>query len=195
MGCSVCGELPLRCRGYCNRHYIAWRRHGDPLGAKFSHSKNQPGTVEYIKENIVRMPGKLSTDCWIWQKAKSENGYGVFGYQDRSTEYAHRRIYELDVDSNIDGFFICHYCDTPACCNPEHLFKATCADNNMDMINKGRDRKDRHLSIEEVKIIKWRLSNGETALDISKDFHVHPRHIRDIKEGRTYNEVQYFKSN
>ncbi|MDB5612048.1 MAG: hypothetical protein JWP25_8948 [Bradyrhizobium sp.] len=32
--CSIpnCGKPALNIRGYCNAHYIRWRRHGDPLG-------------------------------------------------------------------------------------------------------------------------------------------------------------------
>ena len=33
---------------------------------------------------------------------------------------------------------ICHSCDTPGCCNPEHLWKGTYKQNSQDMAKKGR---------------------------------------------------------
>jgi hypothetical protein len=38
---------------------------------------------------------------------------------------------------------ILHRCDNPQCCNPEHLFVGTQAENMADMRRKGRGR-NRH---------------------------------------------------
>lgn len=38
MSCSVAGcEKPVRARGWCNSHYLRWRRCGDPLGLRGSY--------------------------------------------------------------------------------------------------------------------------------------------------------------
>lgn len=52
---------------------------------------------------------------------------------------------EIPIDQQKGGAmvarFICHKCDTPACCNPEHLFLGFAKDNNADCASKGRTYK------------------------------------------------------
>lgn len=51
----------------------------------------------------------------------------------------HRLSWEIYKGPIPPNLFVMHKCDTPACCNPEHLMLGTNADNVADMHRKGRN--------------------------------------------------------
>jgi hypothetical protein len=80
-------------------------------------------------------------ECWPWQGAKSDQGYGrVSGFGLRNVG-AHRIAFGLTHGWDaISAVFVLHRCDNPPCCNPAHLFAGTAQDNALDMVAKGRDK-------------------------------------------------------
>lgn len=79
-----------------------------------------------------------SDGCWEWTAHRKPNGYGCFGIDRRTTEYAHRMAYQLSVGPIPAGFEICHHCDNPGCVRPDHLFLGTRTDNMRDAKDKNR---------------------------------------------------------
>jgi hypothetical protein len=53
----------------------------------------------------------------------------------------------VDIAQRIDPDWLVglHHCDNPPCCNPDHLFLGTSADNMADMQAKGRGRLPRQV--------------------------------------------------
>lgn len=80
-------------------------------------------------------------ECWEWQGAKSpgSHNYGkLSAWGEQASIYAHRVVWELENGQIPEGMFVCHTCDNPPCCNPDHLFLGTPKDNVQDAISKGR---------------------------------------------------------
>ena len=75
--------------------------------------------------------------CWPWKGALHRFGYGMIQRGKRS-DTAHRVAWEVTHGAPESGKYICHRCDNPPCCNPNHLFIGDPVDNMMDMVNKGR---------------------------------------------------------
>lgn len=133
--CSVEGCEAVRAkREWCNRHYLRWRRTGDPRNGKSTHPR-------MISERFwAKVLQDDDTGCWIWQASRfPQTGYGAFNVQGRVVA-AHRFAYEDMVAEIPPGLVLDHLCRVRACVNPYHLEPVT------DAVNIARGKAPSHLA-------------------------------------------------
>ena len=86
-------------------------------------------------------------DCWEWVGGKTRDGYGLVGIQNSELvgkfTVAHRLSWYLHNGPIPTDTLVCHRCDNPPCCNPDHLFLSDRSGNMRDAYEKGRLHMDR----------------------------------------------------
>lgn len=114
-----------------------------------------------------------NSGCWLWTGSTENFGYGRLNC--RGTVITAHRLSYLTFRGPIPpGLCVCHHCDTPACCNPDHLFLGTKADNLADMSRKGRWGPRPNLPRGEQN------NKAKLTADLVRKIRVDPRRLREI---------------
>lgn len=81
------------------------------------------------------------SDCWLWTKRVTDNGYGQSGNgklaKKHATLVAHKLSYLAFGGVIPDGMLLRHTCRNRHCCNPKHLEVGTHQDNMDDKYRDG----------------------------------------------------------
>jgi len=143
-----------------------------------------------------------SSGCWLYKGRLTKDGYGDVElpkrYSGRKMSYrVHRLSYIAHNREVIDSsIYVCHTCDTPACCNPEHLFLGTQADNMQDMAIKGRSANNEGTRNPNVKLsekeVLYIYSSGVYYKTLKKLFGISTYAVYAIKQKRTWKELTDF---
>jgi hypothetical protein len=134
-------------------------------------------------------------ECWLWVGSKHRHGYGVMRISGggktglpQKTNKAHRLAWSLTHGPVPVGMSVLHRCDVRNCCNPEHLFLGTQADNVADMYAKGRANNvgavgERVWSakLTAAQVIEIRKRTSSIAL--AEEYGISYRHMRQIQSG------------
>jgi hypothetical protein len=103
------------------------------------HRPGQPAKIPDEQRLWAKVERLGPDDCWEYREGRNGNGYGLVT-TDTGTRLAHRVAWEVTNGPIAEGMSVCHRCDNPPCCNPNHLFLGTHQENMADSKRKGRVR-------------------------------------------------------
>lgn len=128
--------------------------------------------------------------CWEWTAALN-NSYGWFSIN-KKARHSHRvAAFLAGLIPSVDGgLHVLHRCDNPKCCNPNHLFVGTNADNVADRVAKGRSGRSylwgekngasklTNEQIKQVRLLCFQDKMSQT--QVAKMFNIRQPHVSRI---------------
>jgi hypothetical protein len=182
--CVIPGcDNPVRVisRGLCNRHYMSWRVHGDPLtsitrGAPMAFIQQ---ALEYDKE-----------DCLEWPYCRVSDGYGsikIDGKMVGTHRIVCERIHGPPPDTNSQ---VAHSCRNPPCVNPQHLRWTDQAGNSADMVAHGTSTRGQNTKLTESDIRVIRDNPTLSAIALANFYGVSRREIYEIRNKKRWTWIK-----
>lgn len=137
---------------------------------------------------------KSTEECWDWKASCNKAGYGQFRMPDEK-KLAHRVSYTIATGEDPGKLEVCHKCDRPQCCNPNHLYLGTRQQNQRDMARRDRSlygSKCRFAKLSKEKVLQiLKLIDGTklTYGEIGEIFGVKHNTVFYISSGKNWKRV------
>jgi HNH endonuclease len=147
---------------------------------------------ENMRQRLLSKIDRKSPDeCWPWTARVNQCGYGTFKIGTKNW-LAHRVVYSILVGP-LGKFCVCHSCDNPGCCNPNHLWLGTPFDNARDRVLKNRTfiakgELNGNSKLDASDVIAIRNSKGFLK-DIGEKFGVSEAMVSKIKLRRHWSHI------
>lgn len=188
--CSVinCGRR-FYARGYCNMHYIRWRKFSD-----VDHRGNPRGDAQkYFYEVVLAYDGD---DCLIWPFHRDHGGYGKLWIDRRQQQAPRRACEEVKGPPPTPKHEAAHSCGKghEGCVNPRHLSWKTPTDNAADRIIHGTvARGERHGKAKITEDQARSIISLHGSLDprtIAQHFGISRNAVYSIISGRNWTHIE-----
>jgi len=128
--------------------------------------------------------------CWPWTASLRSDGYGQMHVPGKNggARASHRWAWELTNGPPGRDVFVCHHCDNPKCCNPEHLYLGDDKSNSADKVARGRHVRGERvhsakLSDADCARIRELLAAGQSQSAIAREFAVTQGTISRVATG------------
>jgi hypothetical protein len=136
--------------------------------------------------------GRDRTGCWLWP-FKKHKGYGqIHDPRTGRPTRVHRLAFEMATGAPAQRGAL-HACNTPACCNPDHVYDGDQRDNHRDAVLAGTARHpprragERHpmakLTPEQVAEIR---ASSESGAALGRRFNVTRTTVSYIRTGKNW---------
>jgi hypothetical protein len=146
-----------------------------------------------VNDDVRRFWSKteMIDGCIQWIGTKDKAGYGKFmtgPLRGQTTHRPHRWIYQRACGP-LNGTFLLHSCDRPACVTLQHLSPGTQKQNIAECVARGRKNQFSILTETQVSEIKWLLANGHKGKDLARFYKISAVTIGAIAVGRNWPKV------
>lgn len=153
------------------------------------------------KEDFMLLVDIKETGCWEWNRSRNtrRGGYGqkTVNYKVHSSHRLSYLIFNGDIPGDM---LVCHKCDNPPCCNPDHLFLGTHKDNAVDAWGKGRMPLPSYiprgnavwsskLTESDVLTIFEKLTKGVPSIEIQNEYNISRQTVYKIGKKLTWKHL------
>ncbi len=190
--CEQCGRDFRRPTSFTDSFWIKKRFCSPSCASKWNNAHRVRPVEDRFWEYVDQTPGQgPQGDCWEWTKGRGEQGYGRLSVGQGEVR-AHRLSYVIAFGPIPDGMMVCHHCDNPPCCNPNHLFVGTALDNSDDKVAKrrhlfGTGHHKAKLTDDDVRMIR---ADGRMQIVLAEAYEVTQGLIGMIKRRKIWSHIE-----
>lgn len=125
---------PKSARGYCDKHYARWRKHGDNFYT--GHIQASPGAPEAHLRASLSYDGEA---CLIWPYGRDSDGYGLCRLEGRLMKASRAMCILAHGPPPFEGAEAAHNCGKghEGCFSPNCIRWATRSENHLDKRRHG----------------------------------------------------------
>lgn len=184
--CKVAGcGGEVEARGYCQKHYIRFRKYGSPEGFHPRHKRK----IRWLESNS----GHSGDECLTWPFSVGDHGRGTVTIDGRTWAAPRYMCLLARGAPPSPGHHAAHTCGNghQGCVNPRHLVWKTPKENEADKVAHGTIRRGTAVNtnkIDEADVRKIRemILAGERGVDIARRYGITPAMVSRIKKRQAW---------